>query len=81
LLLKLLPPTYYPPLSLTYLLTYIFNLKIDSSPSTYSPINLKCATLIPIHLPTLPSSYLPTFEIGTYQTPPTWLHLPMSLPL
>jgi hypothetical protein len=42
---------------------------IDPSTSTYSPINLKCATLIPTHLPTpilsiylpaLPPSYLPT---------------------
>ncbi len=32
------PPTYYPPLSATNLLTYIFKLKVDSSPSTYSPI-------------------------------------------
>jgi hypothetical protein len=69
LLLKFFPPTYYPPLSPTNLLTYLFKFKIDSSPSTYSPINLKCATLIPTHLPTphlfiyllaLPLSYLPT---------------------
>jgi hypothetical protein len=33
------PPTYYPPLSPSNLLTYIFKLKVDSSPSTYSPIN------------------------------------------
>jgi hypothetical protein len=53
-------PTYYPALSPTDLFTYIFKLKVDSSPSTYSPINLKCATLIATHLPTLPPSYLPT---------------------
>jgi hypothetical protein len=33
-------------------LTYspIFKLKVDSSASTYSPINLKCVTFIPTHL-------------------------------
>jgi hypothetical protein len=48
------PLTYYPPPppSPTDLLTYIFKVKVDSCPSTYSPINLKCATLIPTHLPT-----------------------------
>jgi hypothetical protein len=62
LLLKLFPPTYplpCPPLSHTDLLTYIFKLEVDSSSSTYSPINLKCATLIPTHLPTLTPTYLP----------------------
>jgi hypothetical protein len=54
------PLTYYPTFSPTNLLTYIFKLKIDSSPSTYSPINLKCATLIPTHLHALPLFYLPT---------------------
>jgi hypothetical protein len=43
-------------LSPTNLLTYIFKLKVDSSP----PINLKCPTLIPTHLPALPLTYLPT---------------------
>ncbi len=55
-----LPPTHYPPLSPTNLLTYIFELKVDSSPSTYSPINLKCVTFIPAHLLTLPLTYIPT---------------------
>ncbi len=41
------PPTYSP----IYL-----KLKVDSSPSTYSPKNLKCATLIPTHLLALPLS-------------------------
>jgi hypothetical protein len=54
------PPTYYPPLSPFDLFTYIFKLKVNSSPSTYSPINLKCVTLISTHLPTPPSMYLPT---------------------
>ncbi len=67
------PPTYYPPpprpLSPSDLLAYIFKLKVDSSPSTSSPINFKCATLIStqlptphlfIYLPALPPSYLPT---------------------
>jgi hypothetical protein len=47
-------PTYPPttPIVPTDLLTYIFKLKVDSSPSTYSPINLQCASLIPAHLPT-----------------------------
>jgi hypothetical protein len=48
----------------THLPTYIFKLQVDSSPFTYSPINLKCVTLIPTHLfiylPTFPLSYLPT---------------------
>ncbi len=39
------PPT-APPL--TY--SPIFKLKVDSSASTYSPINLKCVTFIPTHL-------------------------------
>jgi hypothetical protein len=87
LLLKLFSSTHLlppppPPLSATNLLTYIFELKVDSSPSTYSPINLKCATLIPTHLRTPHLFvYLPTLCIGTYQTPPTWLHLLTSLPL
>jgi hypothetical protein len=51
LLLKLFPPT--------HLLTCIFKLKVDSSPSTYSPINEKCPTFIPTYLATLPPSYLP----------------------
>jgi hypothetical protein len=55
--LKLFPPTHLQPAS--DLLTYIFELKVDSSPSTYSPINLKCDTLI--------------YHGPTYQTPPTWL--------
>jgi hypothetical protein len=60
-LLKLFPSTHLlPPLSPTDLLTYISKLKVHSSPSTYSPINLKCATLILTHLPTPPSIYLPT---------------------
>jgi hypothetical protein len=59
LLLKLFP-THYPALSPTDLLTYIFKLKVDSSPSTYSPVNLRCATLIPTHLAALPPTYLPT---------------------
>jgi hypothetical protein len=47
-LLKLFRPTHLlPP---TDLLTYIFKIKVDSSSSTYSPINLKCATFIPTHL-------------------------------
>ncbi len=32
------PPTYYPSLPPINLFTYIFKLKVDSSPSTYSPI-------------------------------------------
>jgi hypothetical protein len=57
------------PLSPFNLLTYIFKLKVNSSPFTYSPINLKCVTFISTHLPTphlfiylhaLPPSYLPT---------------------
>jgi hypothetical protein len=30
------------------------------TPLTYSPITLKCATLLPTHLPALPPTYLPT---------------------
>jgi hypothetical protein len=56
------PPTYYTPLSPTDLLTYIFRLKVGSSPSTYSPMNLKCATLIPTHLLALPLTYLPPYQ-------------------
>jgi hypothetical protein len=38
-LLKVFPPTHYPPLSPTDLFTYIFKLQVDPFPSTYSPIN------------------------------------------
>ncbi len=72
---KLFPPTYSPPpMSPTDLLTYIFKLKLDSSPSTYSPINLKCATLIPTHPPTCPSTILPTNTLSRYLPNPTYLH-------
>ncbi len=57
-------------LFLTDLLTYIFRLKVYSSPSTYSPINLKCATLIPTHQPT-PSIFLPTNTLDRYLPNPT----------
>ncbi len=40
LLLKLFPPTYYPQQSPNDLPSYIFKLKLEYSPSTYSPINL-----------------------------------------
>ncbi len=59
-------PTYYPPLSPTDLFTYIFKLKVDSSPSTSSPINLKCVTFNPTQLPTHPTTNLPT---NTFNTP------------
>jgi len=65
------PPTYYPPLSPINVLTYIFKLKINSSPSTYSPINLKCATLIPTHLPT-PHLFF-NLPNPTYMVTPTYL--------
>jgi len=42
-----------------YLLTYIFELIVNSSPSTYSPINLKCVTLIPTYMAT------PTYMVAT----------------
>jgi hypothetical protein len=57
------PPTYCPPLSPSDLLTYIFKLKVNSFPSTFSLVNLKCAIFIsthtPIYLSTYPSIYLP----------------------
>ncbi len=73
------PPTYYPPLFPTDLLTYIFKLKVYSSPSTYSPINFKCATLIPTHLPTPHLFFLPTNTIGRYLPNPTYLTKPTYL--
>ncbi len=61
----------FPTLPPTNLLTYIFKLTVDSSPSTYSSINLKCATLIPTHLPTNTlSRYLPNL---TYMATPTYM--------
>jgi hypothetical protein len=55
------PTTYLlPPLSPIDLLTYIFKLKVDSFPFTYSPINSKFVTLMPTHLPALPLTYLTT---------------------
>ncbi len=76
------PLTYYPPLPPSDLLAYIFKLKVDSSPSTYSPINLECATLISTHLPTTPpplsiylptcpSTFLPTNTLSRYLPNPT----------
>jgi hypothetical protein len=75
--LNLFPPTHpptTPPLSPTVphrpTHLYIWNSKVNFSPSTYSPINLKCATLIPIHLPALPPTYLPN---PTYMATPTYM--------
>jgi len=59
------PLTHYPPLSLTDLLTYIFDLKVDSSPFTYSPINLKCATLILTYMAT--PTYMVVTKIDPHQ--------------
>jgi hypothetical protein len=83
------PPTYYPtPLSPSNLLAYVFKLKLDSSPSTYSPINLKCVTLISTHLctpppppqsiylPTCPSTFLPTNTLRRYLPNPTYMATP-----
>ncbi len=64
------PPTYYPPLSPTDLLTYILKLEVNSSPSTYSLLNLKCVIFIPTHLATLPPCYLPN---PTYMATPTYM--------
>jgi len=64
------PLTPPPPLSPTDLFTYIFNFKVGFSPSTYSPINVKCATLTPTHLFALPPTYLPN---PTYMATPTYL--------
>jgi hypothetical protein len=66
LLLKLFSPTYYPQLSPIDLLTYIFKLKEDSSPSTYSPINFKCVTFIPTHLLTYIFKLKEDFSPSTY---------------
>ncbi len=67
------PPRYYLPLSPSNLIANIFKLKVDSYPSTCSPINLKCVIFISTHLPTYPpptpiylSTYLP-FHLLTYQ--------------
>ncbi len=76
-LLKLFPPTYYPPLSPTDLLTYIYKLKVDSYPFTFSPIYLKCATIIPTHLPT--PIFLPTNALGRYLSNPTYMVTPTYL--
>jgi hypothetical protein len=72
LLLKLFPPTSYPQLSLTHLLTYKFKLKVDSShlpthlyisnvllssPPTYSPLT---------YLSTCPSTFLPINTLSKY---------------
>jgi hypothetical protein len=61
-LLKLFPPTplLTPTVPIWPTRLYIFKLKVVSSPSTYSPINLKCATFISTYLPSPPSIYLLT---------------------
>jgi hypothetical protein len=66
LLLKLFPPTYYPALSPTDLLTYIFKLNVDSSPSTCSPVLLSSPPTYPT-----PSIFLPTNILGRYLPNPT----------
>jgi hypothetical protein len=77
------PTTYYPSLSPTELFTYIFKSRVDSSPSTYSPINLKCTTLIPTHLfiylHAFPPSYLPTNTLGRYLSNLTYMATPTYL--
>jgi hypothetical protein len=78
------PPTYYSPLSPFNLLIYIFKFKVDSSPFTYSPLNLKCATFISTHLSTppsiylstCPSTFLPTNILSTYLPNPTYMATP-----
>ncbi len=64
------------PLTLTYLLTYTFKFKIDSLPPTYSPVYLKCDTLIPTYLPAPPQPiYLPTYStINLPICPSIFLH-------
>jgi hypothetical protein len=61
--LKTFPSTTYShqpiPLAPTNLFTYTFKLKIDSLPLTYSPIYLKCDTIIPTYL------VAPTYMIVT----------------
>jgi hypothetical protein len=84
LLLKLPQPLTYYALSRFNLLAYIFKLKLNSSPSTYSPINLKCAALIStctptppsIYLPTCPSTFLPTNTLSRYLPNPTYMATP-----
>jgi hypothetical protein len=56
--------------------TSIFELKVVSSPSTYPPINLKCVTLIPTHLPALPPTYLPTNTLRRYLPNLTYMATP-----
>jgi hypothetical protein len=63
-LLKLFPPTHLP--------TYTFKLKVDSSPSTYSLINLNVLLSSPPTYP-LPSVYLPTNILGRYLPNPTYM--------
>jgi len=51
------PPIVPPP---TYSSIYL-KLKVDSSPFTYSPINLKCVIFISTHLPTYQQLPNPTY--------------------
>jgi hypothetical protein len=60
------------PLAPTYLLIYTFKFKIDSLPPTYSPIYLKCDTLIP--------TYLPLTHLFTYLPALILAYLPFHLP-
>ncbi len=63
-LLKLFPPTHLlPP---------------HCPPQTYSPINLKFATLIPTYLPTLPT-VLPTKTLNRYLPNPTYMATPIYI--
>ncbi len=71
---------YPPPPPQCPLLTYIFKLKVDSSPSTYSPINLKwLLSSSPIYL----STYLPFYflinSLSRYLPNPTYMATPTYL--
>jgi len=70
----------HPPIAPTTipsdLFTYIFKLKVDSSPFTYSPINFKCFTFISTHLPNPLSIYLPTNTLSRYVPNPTYMVTP-----
>ncbi len=59
------PPPLPPPPSPTDLLTYMFKQKVNSSQSTYSPINKKCVTLSPTYMTT--PTYLVAIPVGPKQ--------------
>ncbi len=72
------PPTYYPPLAPTHLLTYIFELRVDSSPIYLVTYKFKMCYSHP-HPSTHPTTNLPTNTLSRYLPNPTYITTPIYM--